>query len=78
MLSSVLRSNRAMQVNVAIMRVFVKLREMVLAHKDLFVKLNDLERKVGKHDEQIQAIFEAIRQLMVIPEKSKGKIGFHP
>ncbi len=77
MLSSVLRSKRAVQVNIAIMRAFVKLREMLSTHKELAIKLNELERKTEKHDTQIHAIFEAIRQLMSPPEKPKRKIGFH-
>jgi len=77
MLSSVLNSNRAIEVNVAIMRAFVKLRETLATHKELSRKLADLEQKLGDHDEQIQAIFEAIRQLMLPPdEKGKKKIGF--
>ena len=59
------------------MRAFVKLRETVATHKELSRKLSDLERKLGDHDEQIQAIFEAIRQLMLpLDEKDKKKIGF--
>ncbi|MBI1884056.1 MAG: ORF6N domain-containing protein [Chlamydiae bacterium] len=77
MLSSVLRSERAVQVNIAIMRVFVKLREILSTHKDLAQKLSQLERKIEKHDGEIHAIFEAIRQLMAVPEKPKRKIGFH-
>ncbi|MDI6794173.1 MAG: ORF6N domain-containing protein [bacterium] len=77
MLSSVLKSKRAIQVNVAIMRVFVKLRETLSAHKELAQKLSELERKFEKHDTQIQTIFEAIRQLMAPPEKPKPPIGFH-
>jgi len=76
MLSSVLRSKRAIQVNVAIMRTFVKLREMLSTHKELAHQLVDLERRLEDHDEQIQTIFEAIRQLMVPPEKPRKKIGF--
>ncbi|PIW63315.1 MAG: DNA-binding protein, partial [Candidatus Omnitrophica bacterium CG12_big_fil_rev_8_21_14_0_65_45_16] len=72
MLSSVLRSERAVLVNIAIMRAFVKLREAMVAHKELASQLKVLERKVGEHDEEIQAIFKAIRQLMVPPpEKPK-------
>jgi len=78
MLSSVLNSERAIQVNIAIMRVFVKIREILSTHKELAYKLSQLERKIEKHDEEIQAIFEAIRQLMIPPEKSKRQIGFHP
>ena len=76
MLSSVLNSNRAIEVNVAIMRAFVKLRETLATHKELSRKLSDLERKMGNHDEQIQAIFEAIRQLMAPPDTRTKKIGF--
>ena len=76
MLSSVLRSKRAIQVNVAIMRAFVRLREILSTHKELADKLKELEHKVGKHDQDIQLIFEAIRQLMIVPEKLKRKIGF--
>ncbi len=71
MLSSVLRSKRAFEVNIAIMRAFVQLRKMIDSHAELSRKLSDLERKLGDHDEQIQAIFEAIRQLMAPPDKPK-------
>ena len=77
MLSSVLNSERAIQVNIAIMRAFVKLRKIFSTHKELAQKLNELERKIEKHDGAIQGIFEAIRQLMTEPQKPKGKIGFH-
>jgi len=76
MLSSVLNTKRAIQVNIAIMRAFVRLREVVSTHKKLEVKLSELERKMEKHDESIEAIFEAIRQLMTPPEKPRKKIGF--
>lgn len=76
MLSSVLNSERAIEVNIAIMRVFVRLREMVSTHKRLAVKLSELEHKIESHDESIQAIFEAIRELMTPPEKPRRKIGF--
>jgi phage regulator Rha-like protein len=74
MLSSVLRSRRAIQVNIAIMRAFVKLRRILSTHKELAHKLRELERKIEKHDEEIQGIFEAIRQLMQPPEESKRRI----
>ena len=77
MLSSVLRTKRAVQVNIAIMRAFVKLREILLTHKELAFKLSELERKIENHDAEIKNIFEAIRQLMVPIEKPKQKIGFH-
>ena len=77
MLSSVLNSKRAIQVNILIMRAFVKLRELLLTHKELAIKLEKLEKKYANHDEKIKKIFEAIRQLMIPPEESKRRIGFH-
>lgn len=76
MLSTVLHSERAIQVNIAIMRVFVRLREMMAAHKELSLKLRELEGPIQDHDEQIVAIFEAIRQLMAPPVSPRKKIGF--
>ncbi len=76
MLSSVLHSKRAALVNIAIMRAFVRLRELVSTHKELASKLSDLERRIEGHDEHIQSLFEAIHQLMDPPEKPKKKIGF--
>ena len=74
MLSSVLRSDRAVQVNIEIIRTFVKLRQMLASHKDLAKKLEALEQK---YDKQFKVVFEAIRQLMVPPEaKRKNQIGF--
>ena len=77
MLATVLNSERAIQVNIAIMRAFVKLREMLSANKELAHKLTLLENRIEKHDEDIKLIFNAIRQLMSPPEKPKRKIGFH-
>jgi len=76
MLSSVLNSERAIEVNIAIMRVFVRLREMMATHKELAFKLVELEERLEAHDDQIQNIFEAIRQLMTPPERERKKIGF--
>jgi hypothetical protein len=73
MLSSVLKSKRAVQVNIEIMRAFVRLRRMLSVHKDLERKLTDLEQK---YDEQFKIVFEAIRQLMMPPAKPRKKIGF--
>jgi len=73
MLSSVLHSKRAIQVNIAIMRAFVKLREMLTANKDLARKLNAMEKK---YDSQFKIVFDAIRQLMTPPEPKRRKIGF--
>ena len=77
MLSGILRSKKAIQTNVAIMRAFVKLRQILLANKELSYKLEQLERKIEKHDTEIHTIFEAIRQLMSPSVKPKRKIGFH-
>ena len=77
MLSSVLRSERAIEVNVAIMRAFVKLREALTAHKELAQKLAELEARVTSHGEGIDTLFEAIRRLMERPETPKKQIGFH-
>src|SRR5262249_17464518 len=76
MLSGVLRSKRAVRVNIEIMRAFVRLRELLSTHRELAQKLAELEHKIGSHDEQIQIVFEAIRQLMAPPEPNKRKIGF--
>lgn len=73
MLSTVLNSDRAMQVNIEIMRAFVKLRQMLDAHKDLRRKLAELEKK---YDDQFKIVFEAIAELMAPPEKPRRKIGF--
>ena len=77
MLSSVLNSKQAVQVNIQIMRALVKLREILSTHKELAQKLKALELKIESHDEQITAIFEAINQLIVQPEKPKRQMGFH-
>jgi Type I restriction-modification system methyltransferase subunit len=76
MLSSVLNSKRAIDVNIAIMRAFVQLRKMIASNNKLARKLAELEQHLEGHDEQIQAIFEAIQQLMTPPAKPRKKIGF--
>ena len=73
MLSSALRSERAVQVNIAIIRVFVRLREMMTTHKELARKLAELEVHIKDHDQQIQAIFEVIRQLMLEAQIGPGR-----
>jgi hypothetical protein len=75
MLSSVLRSSRAVQVNIAIMRTFVRLREMLLSNAELARKLAALE---NKYDAQFKVVFDAIRELMLPPVPRQRKIGFHP
>ncbi len=76
MLSTVLNSDRAVQMSILIIKAFVRLRELLSTHKELAQKLSDLECKIEKHDAEIQAIFEAIRQLLTPPEKPKREIGF--
>jgi hypothetical protein len=76
MLSSVLRSDIAIQVNIAIMRAFVRLRKIFSTHKDLMHKLEALEQKYETHDRQIHGIFEAIRWLVSPEPKSKRRVGF--
>jgi len=78
MLSGILNSDRAICVNIAIMRAFVRLREFLLTNKELAEKIGQLESKVGKQDEKIAAVLEAIKQLLTpstLPEKPR--IGFH-
>jgi hypothetical protein len=78
MLSSVLRSRRAVQVNVEIMRAFVQLRRWLAGNAELARRLDELE---GKYDEQFRVVFQAIRELMEAPEKpepERGRIGFRP
>ena len=77
MLSSVLNSERAIKVNIAIMRTFVKLRQALDTNRELAQKFSQLEQRVGKHDEEIAGILEAIRRLMAPPEKPGREIGFH-
>ena len=77
MLSGVLRSARAVEVNIAIMRAFVRLREMTMGIGELARKVEALERGFAKHGEHFKAVFDALRQLMTPPEKPRRKMGFH-
>jgi len=74
MLSSILNSARAIEVNIQIMRTFVKLRELMMVHKDLREKIETMEKK---YDYQFKIVFEAIKKLLEPPEKPKNPIGFH-
>jgi hypothetical protein len=79
MLASVLNSERAVQVSIAIVRVFVKIRAMLATHQELVRRLDDLERKFEKHDTELHYVFEAIRELMAPePVPEKRRIGFNP
>ncbi len=77
MLSSILKSERAIEVNIAIMRTFVQMRRSASLHKDLALKLAELERKSIHHDESIESIFETLRKMLAAEEKPKRRMGFH-
>jgi hypothetical protein len=76
MAASVLNSPRAVEMSVLVVRAFVKLREILAAHRQLAVKLAELERKLSTHDQKIMVLFDAIRELMAPPEKKRRRIGF--
>jgi hypothetical protein len=76
MLSSVLNSPRAIQVNIAIMRAFVRLREMLLSNEELNRKFSALERKLAVHDAQFKIVFDELRKLIAAPERPRRAIGF--
>lgn len=76
MLSCVLNSKRAIEVNIQIIRIFTRLREMVFTHKDILLKLEQLERKVVEHDGDIQLIFKYLKELLNPKPEPLRKIGF--
>ena len=76
MLASVVNSKRAIAVNILIVRIFTQMREMLLTHKDILLKLEQLERKVTGHDDDIQIIFKYLKQLLNPPQKPRPRIGF--
>lgn len=76
MLASVLNSSIAIQVNIQIVRVFAKMREMLLTHKDILLKLEKIEKKLGGHDGQIEVLFDHIKQLINPPQPPRPRIGF--
>ena len=83
MLSCVLNSERAIEANIRIIRVFTKMREMLLSHKDILVKLEQIEKKLLQHDvginkqeEDVQLIFQALKKLLNPPQEPRARIGF--
>ncbi|MDX1478701.1 MAG: ORF6N domain-containing protein [Saprospiraceae bacterium] len=83
MLSSVLRSERAVQMNIQIMRIFVRMREILLTHKNLLLKLSAIEAKLGQHDQQLSTLYAYIKQLVKEQDERESvqqrkRIGFHP
>ncbi|MFZ5801521.1 MAG: ORF6N domain-containing protein [Candidatus Omnitrophota bacterium] len=75
MLSSVLRSRKAIFVNIEIMRAFTRLREMIRSHQKIWEKIEEMEKR---YDGQFKVVFEALRQMLTPSEKPRGRIGFHP
>jgi hypothetical protein len=76
MLASVLNSERAIEVNIQIVRVFTRMREMLSTHKDILLKLEKIEKKLTRHDEEIVLIFQYLKQLLNPPQTPRRKIGF--
>jgi hypothetical protein len=76
MLGNVLKSSRAVEVSLLDVRAFVQLREMLATHKEIAAKLDELERKVSRHDQALASVIDALRQLMRTPEPSGKPIGF--
>ena len=77
MLSSVLRSKEAALVNVQVMRAFIRMRGLIAGHEELSAKIELLEYKIGKHDQELMSLFESIKRLMALPDTTnKQKIGF--
>jgi hypothetical protein len=76
MLSCILNSQTAIQVNIRIIRIFTRLREMLLTHKDILLKLEQLERQVVQNSEDIQMIFTALKELLTQPQELRPRVGF--
>jgi hypothetical protein len=83
MLSSVLNSDRAIKVNIRVMRIYVRIREMMMLHKDILQRLENIERKLNIHDNQIMVVFEYLKQfeqlkLEELDQKKRPRIGYKP
>ena len=76
MLSSVLKSETAIRVNIQIIRIFTRMREMIMNHKDILLQLEKIEKKLAGHDEDITLIFQYLKQLLNPPQPPRRKIGF--
>ena len=76
MLSNVLKSGRAIEMSIKIIDVFVKLREMMLTHKDILLKIEQMESRITGHDEEIRMIFAALKELLDPPQEPRKRIGF--
>jgi phage regulator Rha-like protein len=78
MLASVLNSNRAIEVNIQIVRIFTQLKEMLMTHKDILIQMQNLENKLTAHDVDIKLIFEYLKKLLTPPQEPRRRIGFKP
>ena len=78
MLSCVLNSDRAIDVNIQIIRIFTKMKEMLLTNKDILLQMQKVERKLTEHDADIKLIFEYLKQLLNPPQEPRKRIGFKP
>lgn len=76
MLSCILNSDRAIEVNIRIIRVFVKMREMIMSQKDILLKVEQIENKVSRHDKELQAIFGALKNLLRQNNEPRKEIGY--
>lgn len=76
MLSGVLSSDRAIEVNIRIIRIFTRLREMLLTHTDILLKMEQLEKQVVQNSDDIQMIFTALKELLNPPQEPRNRIGF--
>lgn len=78
MLASVLKSKQALEVSISVIEIFVKMREMLSTNKDILLKMQQIEKKLTGHDEDIKLIFEALKQLLNPPQEPRQRIGFKP
>lgn len=76
MLSCILNSERAIAVNIQVIRIFTRMREMLLTHKDILLQLEKIEQKLAGHDEQIEKVFLYLKQLLNPPQPPRQRIGF--
>ena len=76
MLASVLKSEKAMQVSIRVIEIFVKMREMLSTHKDILLQFQKIEKKITSHDDDIRLIFEYLKELLNPPQEPRSRIGF--
>lgn len=76
MLACILNSERAIAVNIQIIRIFTRMREMIVTHKDILLKLEQLEKRVSTNDDDIQLIFSTLKRLLNPPQEPRARIGF--